>query len=331
MPKPAAAPPSDGGECQRATFPSPPAVKDAGGVLEIVTAVRSVDVGDTGTTVGYDLDGKCTCEGDGPSCLAPDWAEQEMCDGPGGRDARSAKAFATFVQILGSGGSKDFNATAADGQWSLLVRVRGYDGQPDDDRVEVAVFPSDGLGDDAGAPKWDSSDAWPVPATAIADGGVDYESPRFVDHNGYVTGGVLVASLPESDLLFSGSKTVVPLHLTAGFLTGKLEHTASGWRLRDGTVAARWKMTDIFRTLAAMRIAGTALCVGNPYYSGAKKIFCDLPDITSTLASPTAECDAVSLGFSFQGEPASLGPIEPVEPWTSPCDPGKDPTNDTCP
>ena len=322
----------DAGGCKLASVPAPPDVANAGGSVEVVAAIRALDVGDTGTTVGLDLDAKCTCEGDGPSCRHPDWMAEDACDGPEGRDARTTEVFRQLVLISGgSGGTDDFTSTAELGSWTMIVRVLGWNGLPDDDRVTVSVFPSSGLPKADKPPKWDGTDRWPVPNTAIAEGGAGVDQPRYVDLNAYVSGSVLVASLPESEMLIAGSSTYVPVHFIAGFLTGRLVDVGGKWGLREGVVAARWKLTDIFRSLSAVKVAGNRLCTGDPYYIGAKKILCELPDITGALASPTAECDAVSVGMLYDADPATIGDVTAPFEETSPCDPGKDPTNDTCP
>ena len=212
-----------------------------------------------------------------------------------------------LLHTLGSGGTQDFSSTADKGSWTMLVRVRGWNGEKDDDRIEVAVFPSSGLPKESFPAKWDGTDAWPIPRTAIADGYSDVEHPRFVDGNGYVAGGVLVASLPESEMLIAGKNTIVPVHLTAGFVTGRLEKKGAAWAIRDGVVAARWKVSDLFTTLSVVTLAGQSLCRDSGYYAVVKKTICALPDITSELASPTADCDAVSVGMLYQAEPAKLG------------------------
>jgi hypothetical protein len=317
----------DADRCTLATFPAPPALTDAGGDVELVVAIQAIDVGDTGSVIGFDLDAKCTCDGDGPSCMRPAAADDDACDGPGGRDARSADIFKQIVLVTGSGGTDDFSATAKKGSWTMLVRIQGWNGHADDDRVRVSVFPSSGL---PGPATWDGTDAWPIPETAIAKGASDVDHPRFFDDKAYVAGHVLVTSLPESELVIAGTEQLVSAHLTAGFVTGRLEQTPLGWALHDGTVAARWKLSDVFETLGGLRVAGAGLCKSSPYYAAAKKLVCGMPDITSTLASPTATCDAVSVGMRFQAEPAKLGAIVAVKPVDPPCKPGEGPADDSC-
>ena len=95
-----------GGElgCVHATWPSPPASADPGANTEdFVVAVRSVDFGERevaeGSLIGYDLDNRCTCQGEGPSCNEPEWATADHCDGPEGRDNAVAQIFASFAPL----------------------------------------------------------------------------------------------------------------------------------------------------------------------------------------------------------------------------------------
>jgi hypothetical protein len=327
-----AAPTPDAG-CVLATFPTPPDVSDAGGDVEVVAAIHTIEVGDQDTDVplGYDLDAKCTCEGDGPSCRKPAGAK-DACDGPGGRDAQSAEIFKLITKAAANqGGSDDFSSTANKGSWTMLVRIEGWNGLPDDDQVTVSLFPSDGLPGDARPPKWDGTDAWPVPQTAIVDGYQDVGHARFSDPHGYVKSSVFVGSLLESEILLAGKDIIIPVHLTAAFVTGQLTKKGGGWGITNGTVGARWKVSDIFDMVGHLELSGQPVCRDSFFYAGVKKNLCALPDITSALASPTAECDAISVGVLFQSDPAKLGAVVPPPTYTSKCKPGQSPEGDTCP
>jgi hypothetical protein len=320
---------SGAGACVSATYPDPPGAGHGGGVLDLVAAVHSLDLGEAeGAVVGLDLDGKCTCDGDGPSCLAPAFAEGDACDGPGGRDNATARVFAFMTALLGeeSFSSASLSGRADAGAWSLLFRVREYNGTADDDRVEVDVYPSSGGID----PAWNGEDRWPVSETSVAPGGT-VDDPLYVDTKAYVSGGTLVASLSESSLILGSDDNQMVLDLTAGFVTARVVVRGGALRLEGGTLAARWRLTDVFKTLSTFRdTAGTPVCTDDLLYDTVKDQICGFVDIYSALGTPTDECDSLSLGIGFEAEPAKLGDLQPGPTPGGGCSPETDPLYDSC-
>ncbi|MFW5741602.1 MAG: hypothetical protein ACOC1F_14725, partial [Myxococcota bacterium] len=83
----------------------------------------------------------------------------------------------------------------AAGDWTLLLRVRGYNGLPDDDRVRLDWYiPAEFyvLQDGGKAPPaWDGSDAWPIRTTSLhppASGQPwDADDTKCFDEHAYVT------------------------------------------------------------------------------------------------------------------------------------------------
>jgi hypothetical protein len=320
---------SGAGACVSATYPDPPGSGHGGGALDLVAAIRSVDLGEAeGSLVGLDLDGKCTCDGEGSSCLAPAFAEGDACDGPGGRDNATARVFAFLAGLFGedSFGSAYFSERAEAGAWSLLFRVRGYNGTPDDDQVEVDVYPSRGGLD----PAWNGEDRWPVQETSIGPGGT-VDDPLYVDTKAYVSGGTLVASLPKSSLILGSGDNQLVLDLTAGFVTARVVGQGGALRLEGGTLAARWRLADVFKTLSTFRdTSGSPVCTDDLLYDSVKDQICGFVDIYSALASPTDECDSISLGIGFEAEPAKLGDLHPGPTPSDGCSPETDPLYDSC-
>jgi hypothetical protein len=317
--------------CKLATYPSPPEKQGLGGSTEFVVAMRSVDLGDTENTVGLDLDGKCTGEGDGPSCLHPAWMAKDIDDSDDGRDAQSAVLFKQFSLATGGRiGSTGFTAGAEGGKWSMLLRVRGYDGALDDDQIEVAIFPSAGLHDDVRPPKWDGTDAWPVPPSCLRDG-ASLDQPKYVDAKAYVSGGKLVASLPESEFYMAGAGTCMPVRFVAGFLTATIQTSSQGFTLTDGVIAARWKIADLFASVSMLRSDDKPICTGGDLYKPVKNLICQNADIYSGIATPTTVCDSISVGLGFTASPATIGVVEPLPSEPVGCPPETDPANDHCP
>jgi len=317
--------------------------------VDVVFAIRKIDFGEAdlsqGPMVGFDLDNRCTCQGEGDSCKEPAWATGDHCDGPQGRDNAGAQLFSVgslFTDLLSS---KTFTDDAEAGQGTLLVRVMEYNGQPNDTQVTVALYPSPGLDKDPcidPLPKWDGSDRWPVASPSVkktggggAGGGCgasgyDVDSPLYVDHNAYVSGGVVVANLTDAAIIFASSSKVTTLKITAGFLSGKLVKSDARWTLEQGTLAGRWKLEDVFDFLSTIETMGQPLCTDNPVYNLVKNAFCQFPDIASSLGGPTTPCDALSIALAIEGEPALLGVVFESKAVPTPCEPGKDPSEDSC-
>src|SRR5262249_9029768 len=128
--------------------------------------------------IGYDLDSKCTCvDGAVNSCLTPSWATAGVCDGPGGRDnATGALIYDIRKNYFSTFGTDKWNQDIAQGNWSVLLRVRGYNGTPNDDQIDLIWYTPDKLKNSTGAPpNWDGNDAWPIQTQCLApqpgDGG----------------------------------------------------------------------------------------------------------------------------------------------------------------
>lgn len=338
------APPSGGGGgadndagpagCVHATYPPPPGAATEGGSIDFTVAIRSIDLGEgTGTTKGLDLDRTCTCHfNEGPSCIYPAYADKDHCDDPEGRDNGIAKLFETVSIFLGPDefGSKHFSDRAEVGRWSLLVRVYGYNGEPNDAQVTVAMYQTSWNDAVVPEPTWDGNDVWPASAAALEDG-ISLEKPRFTDPKAYVSNGIVVGSLPEVFITLSSNNGDLGVRLTAGTVMGRIEKVGERYRIADGIVAARWKTTDLFKVTSSISTGDKPLCKdGSPEYIQFKKLVCGHVDIASSLGAPSADCDALSFGMNFSTEPVLLGsPYTPQEE-PPPCPPDQDPGTDSC-
>lgn len=324
---------SGAGPCVSATYPDPPTSGLTGGTTTFIAALRKVDLGDgdNGGLLGLDLDGKCTCDDDGPSCLPPSYAKESNCDGPGGRDNALAKVFEFLAVLIGDTiGSPSLSDGANGGKWSMVFRVEGYNGQADDDEVRLSVFPSPGT-EGAVTPTWTGNDAFRVASTSIAPGGTGVQDPAFVDPKAYVVGNVLVASLPQSALVLPTGASEVAVDITAGLVMAEIVPMGSSYGLRKGLIAGRWRNDDVFRTLSRFRDgSGAPICMGQLLYGTVKGKLCGYTDILSSLGSPTDECDAISAGIGFEADPAALGSVDPPPEPANGCPPEDDPINDSC-
>jgi hypothetical protein len=335
--------------------------------VDLVLAVRSVDFKEadseapTGPTVGYDLDSRCTCQGEGTSCTAPAWATAEHCDGPAGRDNAWVYIFKAAAMFDPGFTSATYSERIAAGDFTALVRVRDYNGLPNDEQVTVALYPSGGLKSDpcgppGHTPLWDGTDRWPVIYSALAgsgggDGGfaptggaggcggsasvppgLSLDSPKYFDPQGYVTDGVLVANIPELAIMLTGDVNASAFKLKAAFVTGRLEPIPpdNRWGLREGLLVGRLEVNEVFRTLSTMVSEAGQLCTDNTIYGWVKTAVCSYPDLASTLGGPTTPCDAISFGMAFEADAAELGFVYVTAGVPGVCPVETDPATDQC-
>jgi hypothetical protein len=321
--------------CTHTSPPSPPTGTIKPGDVTFVVALHSIFMAEQAgsTPVGLDLDKTCTCEGEGPSCTAPK-GTKPACDSPGGVDAAAQKLFQLIALPLGTDafGSQFFSNGADKGLWSLLVRVTGYNGEADDDHVSVALFPvaSSVEVPATGIPAWDGKDQWPISTTSLADG-KSVSKPLYVDDNAYVSGGVLVAGIAHSEIRFAGSIESITMRLTGGQIVATLTKGPNGYALKDGILAARWALPDVFFAISSFRDNnGKAICTNGVDYAFAKQSFCNAADILSTIGTITTPCDALSLGLGFTADPANIGSVKPPPKPIPGCPPKDDPATDHC-
>lgn len=329
--------------CGSARPPVATAGADTGGSIDLTVAVRVVDLGDddssgspTWPNLGYDLDKLCTCGTDTlGGCKAP---KKVACDGVDGRD-NALGAFLYQIKTLfnvNSFSSSELTQKIEGGGNTVLIRVQGYNGTPDDGEVDVAWIASDDFEvTNASPPKWDGTDEWPVLSSSLEpqtdpDGGTTYDvnQPKYVDHKGFVAGGTLVATLPQGSFALT---TQTSINFTAALFTAKLENTSNGWAMSDGLLAGITKVGDVLGTLPSTNdpLLKQPICTDNLIYPGIKSMICDYPDMT-LLGTPAAACDHLSFAAGVSGTPAKLGVVVDNPPKPSPCAPGKNPKDDSC-
>jgi hypothetical protein len=360
---------SDGGSggdagplCQSVTYPDPvDASDDPSDAQAFTVAIRSIDLGEDATAdnpVGLNIDKLCTCLGDGASCKSPSYANEDHCDDQGGVDNAAATLFSALSTALPADkfGSAYFSSKAEQGSWTLLLRVTGYNGQLDDARVTVAIYAPAGLQSssksgssdpssdpcqtdpDAGPavqtiPCWNGYDVWRVSDSSVGST-QSIDEPLYVDANAYVSTGFLVASMSELSLAMGGEMTFWGMKVVSGTLVGALQSPqvdGLGFRIVNGTISARWRLSDVFQTLSTFSAEGQNLCKDDePIYSLFKERVCASTDISSKLGGVTLECDSLSFGMRMQTFPVKLGDIAPIMLPLTTCPPEFDPATDTC-
>jgi hypothetical protein len=295
-PPPAKDAAGQGQECTSARWPGRPA-NDGPSIEDLVFATETIDIGIT----GYDLDGVCTCPGP-PSCMAPAGSKPH-CDLPHGIDNGGSDLFHALLAVTAESDKVDINQHLALGDYGVVVRVREYDGKPDDAHVEVAIFTSGGTeGAQTGSPtppKHDGSDAWTVTPQS------------FVDTNAYVANGTLVAAVD-----FPLELGAFRLSLHGSVFTAVLKKDAQGYRLEDGRLAGRWPTLELLTGLDTLGDpfdgdAGGGLCGASSTYRTIKEQICTSVDIAADPKqdNTSAPCDALSMTVGFTAGPARLGSV----------------------
>jgi hypothetical protein len=211
---------------------------------------------------------------------------------------------------------------------TVLLRLTGYNGQPDDDRVLVEAFTTAGVEpvDDAGTPgepRWDGTDQWTVSCETFAscDGGAIGSAVKVSDPMAYVSGGVLVVSnlgfLPAARSFGqqgdAGYLTAL-VNLNDPVLVAPLVHGDAGFEARGGMLGARWQTADMIATVAG-------ICIG-PDVS--RHFICPATDLASEamLDGTGQPCSALSVGMAFDALPATITThIVPIL-YSSRCDAG---------
>ncbi len=313
--------------CVRARWPARPAADSPGGApnIDFYNALTSLDFGprDGGSAAltGFDLDGVCTCP-EGPSCT-PASGNKARCDRAGGIDNSGEDLFAQLSQYPAFWSPALISERLSKGVFGGLIRVRGYNGGPDDTQVEVSFFASNGTeGAQSGLPKvptGDGTDKWTLDPDsllggAIADGGPPIPVSA-VDVSAYVAGGKLVAHLDLPIRPRAGTPPApVTIELSGATIMATLTRSGSTFKMDGGVIAGRWQARKLLTALRTGRDPVTptlSLCGTDPVYQQVKAQVCTLPDLATNVTDDGkgAPCDAVSVGLGFTAAPATFGSV----------------------
>lgn len=336
--------------CFSARFPRPedrPAPSAAPNIEPVFLALRTMRIGsldESGTldpnawqTIGFDLDGTCTgsdsCPSRGePTVSCAPGSAQVARDGRLCRDNTFGRLEYT-VQLVPEVSKKyglnddAFNCALCVGHYNFLIKLSGYNGTVNDDKVRVDLYPSPGL--EAPLP-WDCADPswktrpcftadqpWTIRADSVLGSteGTAVGPSRIFDDSAYVRDGYLVIRLPEDTLFwFPGDKAAAvafPLKLQKGIVTGKVERGPDGvFRLTDGIIAGRARREDM---LESFRLIG--FCATDPNFPLMQEFLTGNMDLLADGTSdPSRPCDAMSVGLAFTGVQAKPGRLEAVKP-----------------
>jgi len=322
----------DGDLCRVANVPTAPDLSTSSSTdsLDFVTVLSELHLGvgpDAGGPYGFNLDRACTCP-EKDTCVRGLGANGKQlgpaCDDPGGIDNTGKPLFALFA----SGNLINeamLNTSIRNGQSGVFLRVRYYNGLPDDAEVQVAVYSSLGYqGYPDASPKFDGTDPWKVErGSLVAD---DLNNPRYVTNSGYVRGGTLVATLKFPIIIGSSGLDPIVIELQSGLIAAKLELAGTSLVRMNGVLAGRWEASRMLTSLQAVADPlkpAERLCGPNTTYQAIKPKICEYVDIAADPTDDgTGVCNALSMGLGFESRPAQFGPIQSSPEAGTPCGPG---------
>lgn len=338
--------------------PKSDAEGDVGAILLAVDTMRLGSVNENNAVdpnawkdMGLDLDGVCTAS---DTCELPDLppsckpgASALPRDGDYCRDntfGRLEHAAALVPEVSTKYGlSHDrLNCDLCVGHYNFLIRVTGYNGKGNDDRVRIDLYPSPGLEKplpwDCTDPTWRTRPCfqpdmpWTIQSDKVTEprGGPDLPSSTIVDENAYVREGYLFVSMPDDTLFWlpgdKGTAVAYPLRVRKGVVTAKLERGADGiWRLRDGIIGGRTLGEDMKQSF---RLIGFCETTDQEHFQ-LMTTFIDgnLDVLASGEKDPNKSCDAMSIGIGFTALQAKAGKLEDVAPLVA-CQPRPSTDND---
>ena len=323
--------------------------------VEAVFAFRNVSLdqsGDRWRRIGLDLDGMNTASvGDSAECVAANG--NPPLDGNKGIDNAFGQYVLPTVVSLLSCLEDNIALNQGHGRGTVLLRLRGWNGTPNDAKVDVSVLSAvDGTSlDDVSAVEWGGPDG----STLLLPGAIgeapaprwDGEDYFFVDPSSLVADNLDRPEVWKTDGYIRNGRVVLPLDTAATFVfltgPGSFSISINGFLLADisedrqtllkGMIAGRFPVGEIIATLRPLGICNESL-IGSVV--GLLTDNLDLR-VDPDAGSPDDECTATGVAFSFQGIRAKIANrIAPVElPIPDPCadlgpQAGPEPAFDLC-
>lgn len=321
----------------------PPQTSKSTDDVEAVFAFRNISLdqsGDRWRRFGLDLDGMNTDSVDAAAeCLAANG--EPTLDGDNGIDNSFGQHVLPTVVGLISCLEDNIALNQGLGFGTVLMRLREWNGTPNDAKVDVAVVSAvDGTSaNDVTGFEWGGASG----ATLMLPGGQEEAPPPswdghdvfYVDPGSLVAGDIRHPLVWKTDAYISEGRVVLPLDTatTFVFLTGPGSFSLSlnGYLLADispdgqelvkGLLSGRFSAGEIVATLEPLGICDAGL---RDSVTGLLTENLDLR-IEPSLGSPDDPCTASSVAFSFQGIRARLADtLAPVRlPIPDPCGAGR--------
>ncbi len=311
--------------CEHALSAARPDAGDVGPRSTLTFAISHLAlVAGNSTTLGFDLDGICTCDtrpgsprGGGSSC-APRKPEEVLCDGPGGRDNGAATLFSRVVPDRAEAGvDVGFDLSASEGVESIVVQIEEYNGAGSDPSVLLALYDSPGLDApkacdggtvlDAGVnsggkprPSWGGCDAWQIGEGSLIGG-----RPRTFTRVAWVADGVVVGKFGTMAIRIGRSELLL---FDATFQATLVKPATGLLRLERGVLTGRAVGVDLLRTFGEQEIGGRALCRDALTYAVFRTAACNSFDLGSNQDA-AAPCDSISFSAEIEAKLAQRGSV----------------------
>lgn len=324
---------------------------DVGAILVAVDTMRLGSVNEQNVVdinawkdFGLDIDGVCTAS---DTCELPDLApsckpgatalprDGNLCrDNTFGRLEYTASLVPEVSAKYGLSHDK-LNCDLCVGHYNFLLRISGYNGKPNDDRVRIDLYPSPGLEKplpwDCTDPTWRTRPCfqpdmpWTIQSDKVTEphGGPDLPASTIVDDNAYVREGYLFITMPEDTLFWlpgtKGTAVAYPLRIRKGIVTGKIERGTDGvWRIKDGIIAGRTLGEDMKQSFRYIGFCEST----DPENFQLMTTFIDgnLDVLANGNSDSNTPCDAMSVGIAFTALQAKAGKLEDVAPLVA-CQP----------
>lgn len=312
--------------------PRPPAEMEGEDIEELVFGLKEVllNQGDIGwQEIGLNLDNYCS-EAPVPQgeCIPPNPDATLLIDGAQGIDNAFGAELYPLVELVFPELQDTARMSSETGVGVVAVRLRGYNGEAEDPRVDVTISQSvtgfAGTADQTEPPEYsivdfepytpDGSTRLEVPTWEGNDWLVlrddtffssDLEQPLVRDDNAYVTGGQLVVTLPDRvEIRFAGDDNGITVRLTDARAIGTISEDRT--QLRDVTFAGRWSVLDLLQTTRSLGV-----CDGDAEFMIFRNKLQTAADLRATpgTGGDMVECDALSIGVTFQGYRARLAGV----------------------
>ena len=312
----------------------PPASTEGEDLEEIVFGLKEVLLDQPDPVwqdIGLDLDGYCS---DLPvpvgECVPPSDTATLIADGDQGIDNAFGAELYPLVELVFPDLQATVRTSSEQGLGVVAIRLRGYNGQADDPRVDATLSQSTtafaGSADEQeppsytivdyrpfeadmttpmAPPAWDGNDWLVLREDTFFSG--DLEQPLVRDSNAYVVGRTLVMTLPARvDIVFAGPDNGITVRLTDARAIGTLSEDLT--RLENVTFAGRWPVIDLLRTTESLGV-----CEGDPEFDIFRRKLDSAADIRTTpgTGGEGAECDALSVGVKFEGYRSRIAGLTP--------------------
>jgi hypothetical protein len=325
-----------------AKFPERPPPSPVPGATPVVVAVRHAFFGAGALPDGlgaslcqsaaFNLDGLDTCHSaedhgrygpEGSSCARVEQGG-DTCDQVEGRDNATTLLLSSYALLLGDERSW-LDDHLEKGEVGVMVELASYNGQPDDDAVEVHVLALtgvEGATPEDKSPTWKPDERWLVDsASCTVFDKFTCLTPRYTGH-GHVRGGVVVATLDNARIPIVALASVLAIPTRSVRLTGSLVPTADGrFRIDFGRLAGVVDLGELVAQLGGVEVNGVPACRSSFFAQGCAtaKAYADMPAVGQAAGDGgPAACGALSFSMSFsavpaaRGKPVTLPPVEDV-------------------